>query len=74
MVKVAGVSTSNIKAEELDGPLAWACECGGGSIPTVGAAAAESIISSRMTGVSLPNETDECIFGFPQSPCGTITL
>jgi hypothetical protein len=42
---VAGICTRNSKAEELDSPL----EAGvvGGTVPTAGAASAESIISSR---------------------------
>jgi hypothetical protein len=43
---VAGIGTSNIKAEELDSLLAGAGVVGG-TVPTAGAAAAESIISSR---------------------------
>jgi hypothetical protein len=35
-VKVAGVSTSNIKAKELDGPLAGRAHVVGGAIPTAG--------------------------------------
>jgi hypothetical protein len=48
IVKVAGISTSKFKAEELDIPLAGrAGVVGGTGVPTAGAAAAESIISSR---------------------------
>jgi hypothetical protein len=49
VVKVAGISTSNIKAEELDSPLAGhAGVVVGVTVPrTAGATAAESIISSR---------------------------
>jgi hypothetical protein len=41
-VKVAGVSTSDIKAKEQDGPLAGRASVVGGAVPTAGAAAAES--------------------------------
>jgi hypothetical protein len=45
---VAGISTSNIKVEELlDSPLAWRAGVVGCTVPTAVAAAAESIISSR---------------------------
>jgi hypothetical protein len=37
---VAGIGTSNIKAKELDSPLAWGAGAGagvvGGSVPTAG--------------------------------------
>jgi hypothetical protein len=46
-IKVAGICTSNIKAEELDSPLAWGAGVVGGAIPTAGAAAAECVIGSR---------------------------
>jgi hypothetical protein len=41
---VAGVSTINIKTKEVDGPLAGYASVVGGSLPTAGAATAESII------------------------------
>jgi hypothetical protein len=46
-VKVAGIGTSNIKAKELDSPLAWGAGVVGGSVPTAGAAAAEGVIGGR---------------------------
>ena len=45
-VKVAGIGTSNIKAKELDSPLAGGAGVVGGSIPTARAAAAEGVIGS----------------------------
>jgi hypothetical protein len=41
---VAGIDTSNIKAKELDSPLAWGADVVGESIPTARAAAAEGVI------------------------------
>jgi hypothetical protein len=46
-VKVAGIGTSNVKAKELDSPLAWVAGVVGGSVPTAGAAAAEGVIGGR---------------------------
>jgi hypothetical protein len=46
-VKVAGIGTSNIKAKELDSPLAWGAGVVGGSVTTAGAAAAEGVIGGR---------------------------
>jgi hypothetical protein len=43
-VKMAGICTSDVKAEELDGPLAGGAGVVGGSVPTAGAAAAECVI------------------------------
>jgi hypothetical protein len=45
---VAGIGTSNIKAKELDRPLAGGGGAGvvGGAIPTARAAAAEGVIGS----------------------------
>jgi len=45
-VKVAGIGTSNIKAKELDSPLAGGAGVVGGAIPTARAAAAEGVIGS----------------------------
>jgi hypothetical protein len=44
---VAGICTSDVKAEELDSPLAWGAGVVGGSVPTAGAAAAECVIGGR---------------------------
>jgi hypothetical protein len=47
-VKVAGIWTSDVKAEELDSPLAWgAGVVVGGSVPMAGAAAAECVIGDK---------------------------
>jgi hypothetical protein len=46
-IKVAGICTSSIKAEELDSPLAWGAGVVGGAVPTAGAAVAECVIGSR---------------------------
>ena len=45
-VEVAGISTSNVKAKELDSPLAGGAGVVGGAIPTARAAAAEGVIGS----------------------------
>jgi hypothetical protein len=48
VVKVAGISMSNIKAEEeMDSPLVGHAGVVGFTVPTAGAAAAECVISSR---------------------------
>ena len=46
-VKVAGIGTSDVKAKELDSPLAWGAGVVGGSVPTAGAAATECVIGGR---------------------------
>jgi hypothetical protein len=43
---VAGVSTSNTKSKELDGPLAGRASAVGGAVPTAGAATAESVVGA----------------------------
>jgi hypothetical protein len=47
---VAGIGTSNVKAKELDSPLAWGAGVVSGSVPPAGAATAESIIISSRNG------------------------
>jgi hypothetical protein len=47
--KVAGISTSNIKAKELDGPLAGHASVVGGAVPMAGALAAGRF-STRAAG------------------------
>jgi hypothetical protein len=44
---VASICTSDVKAKELDSPLAWGAGVVGGSVPTAGAAAAECVIGGR---------------------------
>ena len=43
---MAGISTSKVKAKELDSPLAGGAGVVGGAIPTARAAAAEGVIGS----------------------------
>jgi hypothetical protein len=60
---VAGIGTSNIKAKELDSPLAWGAGVVGGSIPT----AAEGVIG----GWEEADKSSRAIFFLPESVPGT---
>jgi hypothetical protein len=65
IVKVAGICTSNIKAKELDIPLAGgAGVVGGGAVPTAGAAAAAAAESIRILSLRQLQETKPLTDGY----------
>jgi hypothetical protein len=46
-VKVMGIGTGQVKAQELDSPLARGAAVIGGAVSTAGAAVAEGLVGSR---------------------------